>query len=297
MNDKEKVFRSRVLPRRLTRAELKALNLESGIVYVKSCKKHGESAKNLEKKLNTLRIGHVKKSEEKKNQRTRQSIEQGSGSLQRSCKLAEKHVKKHARKERYYTEIDYPIRSQFNKRMNTVHRKLAKLTELNKQILHRTEANTAVIKAATNEAEKTFLKAWEAGGPVPAKPSNRVKHLVVLFVTLSVTFFVLFQMVATGQLSQSEREDIQEVISSHNMPQVPQVPQVPPGLQAVTTAGPALLPLLLWYAKFYQQQATSIGGRVPAGVIGAVAKKVRNSDAGLREILGLRSDLGRAWHA
>ena len=59
MNDKEKVFRSRVLPRRLTRAELKALNLESGIVYVKSCKKHGESAKNLEKKL-TKRKHNIK---------------------------------------------------------------------------------------------------------------------------------------------------------------------------------------------------------------------------------------------
>jgi hypothetical protein len=274
----------------LTRENQKKLADELTLALVGSISSQ-TSVQNFKHKVRNIQTRHVEQAEAKKNSQIRKSIQEGAGSLRKSCKLAEKHAKKDARKNHTKPRI-YPIRSQFNKRMNTVHRKLRRLTELNTQILHRTEANTAVIKAAINEAYSTYFKGWEGGGPVSAKPSNRVKYLVVLLVTLSVTFFVLFQMVATGKLSQSESEDIQEVVSSHNI-------QLPPG---VTTVGPALLPLplLLTYAIFFQHKAKSIGGAVPAGVIGAVATTVKNSDvvnpAGLRELLRLSSALGPAWY-
>jgi hypothetical protein len=330
-NAKRKVFHSsKVPPPRLTRAELRALKFESEKVYVTSLVKPGESAQKLKEKLNALRIDHVKKSEDKKNQRTRQSIQQGSGSIQQVCNRANKAkttVKQrtylkgnetfHIRRRNIYRKGGelFHIRSEFHKKTNTIGRKLAKLLALNRQIIHRTEGNNAAIEAVKNKAEKTFKKGWAEGGPVPAKPSDRVKHLVVLFVTLSVTFFTLFQMVATGQLSQSEREGIQQVMFclsnskycyntqfDHNMAQVP---EVPPSLQAVvTTVGPALLPLpllyLLMYAIYFQQEATSIGGRVPAGVISTIATAVEHSNVvnptGLSELLKLTSDLGPAWH-
>lgn len=275
----------------LTRQNQKKLADELTLALVGSISKQ-TSVQNFKNEVYNIKTRHVEQADAKKNSQIRKSIQEGAGSLRKACKLAEKYAKKDASKNHTEPRV-YPIRSQFNKRMNTVHRKLRRLTELNTQILHRTEANTAVIKAATNEAYSTYFKGWEGGGPVPAKPSHRVKYLVVLLVTLSVTFFVLFQMVATGKLSQSESEDIQEVVSSHNI-------QLPPG---VTTVGPALLPtlpLLLTYAIFFQQQAKSIGGAVPAAVIGAVATTVKNSHVvnpeGLSELLRLRSALGPAWH-
>ncbi len=262
------------------------------------------SVENFKNKVQRIQSRHVKQVEAKRNKQTRTSIEKGVQSLHKSCGLAQKHAKKHA--NRYHTERRHPYRSKFNRIINNVQKKLGKLTDLNTQILHRTEGNNAVIKAAKNKALSLYFQEWEKGGPAPAKPSNLQKHLVVVLVTLSVTFFVLFQMVATGQLSSS---NIQEVISNnkycyktqfdHNML------QVPPGLQAVgrgvTTAGPALsLTLLLGYAIFFQQQATSIGGAVPAAVIGAVATTVENSDAttpaGIRELMRLGVELGGYWH-